>query len=407
MLSGLLLQGCGGPVDERVIVRVWAFPMLPELRDAEVYAELRKDFERENPGITVSVEMLPWAGRMQKMITAIKGNRAPDAVYLNLDFIPRLQKDGLLVPVDELMTAAERADYDPIVFDAVSMDNRAWMFPMIRTVTAAIYNKDLFAKAGLDPAKPPTTWKEVELIAQKCTLPAPGPAATQWGLGFVFGGDTLNLTFWPLLWQAGGDVLTADDRRAAFAGAEGIAALTFITSQYRKGFVPQSFMHMGGNEFASGRLAYYLGASQMEAIQVRRDAPNVNFGVGPVLKNKRRSSYATIGGFGIFKQTKHLEETAQWLRFLSRPENMKRFCKKTNYLPTKRSLGKIHQEDPILGAFENEAEFCRADVKSAASRQIMMITAPEIQAAALGTKTPEQALQDAEKSVNEMLARDQ
>lgn len=406
-LSVAVLSGCDPKAgSDKVTVRMWAFPMLPELRDHELYRELIQDFRKEHPEIDVQVEMLPWAGRQQKMITAIWGDRAPDAVYLNLDFVPRFVDLNLLLPVDEYLTSDERSDYDSAVVEGVSLNGRMWMFPILRTVAAALYNKELFAQAGLDPEKPPRNWKELEQVAKALTRDTNGDGRIdQWGLGYVFGGDTLNYTFWPLLWQAGGEVLTSDGKKVAFDTAEGTEALEFIVGMFRKGYIPHSYLGMGGNDFASGRIGYWLGTGQLEAAALRRDAPDLKLGVAPVLEQNRRLGYATIGGFSIFKSSRHRRETALWLSFLTRPDNMKKFCRTTNFLPTKQSLGAIYTDDPILGALEREAQYCRPDVKSPLARDIMRILAMDIQKAAIGEKSPEQALRDAAAIVNNMLQK--
>lgn len=407
LIAGLL-GGCGErtpSASPKVTVRMWTFPMLPELRDHELYRELTAEFQREHPDIRVQVEMLPWAGRIQKMITAIAGGRAPDAVYLNLDLVPRLVDRGALRPIDEFLTSETRADYGSMVMDSVTIDGRTWLFPMLRNVSAALYNKELFRKSGLDPDKPPTNWEELEKTARALTRDFDGDGnIDQWGLGFVLGGDTLNMGFWPLLWQAGGEVLTPDGKRAAFNSPEGVDALSLVVRLFQAGCIPKSFLSLGGNEFVAGKLGYSLGITQVEAKQYQRDAPGLQMCVAPVLEHRRRLSYSTVGGFAMFSTTRHPRETAQWLLFLSRPDIMRKYCRATMFLPARQSLGSIFQDDPILSKLERETPYLRPDVKSIYARQIMQMLVPEIQAAVLGRKTPEAALNDAAAAVNAMLA---
>jgi sn-glycerol 3-phosphate transport system substrate-binding protein len=40
-------------------------------------------------------------------------------------------------------------------------------FPFNSSTTIMFYNKDMFAKAGLDPEKPPVTWQEFVGMAAK------------------------------------------------------------------------------------------------------------------------------------------------------------------------------------------------------------------------------------------------
>ena len=42
--------------------------------------------------------------------------------------------------------------------------------------------------------------------------------------------QTLNISFYPLLWQAGGDVFSKDGKSAAFNQQPGVDALTFLAS---------------------------------------------------------------------------------------------------------------------------------------------------------------------------------
>lgn len=408
----VLLCGCAPQASDdksegsNVTVRMWAFPMLPELRDHKLYDELVADFEQANPGVKVKVEMLPWAGRSQKMLTAIAGNRAPDAVYLNLDYMPRFVDQGVLEPFDDYITPEEKADYPPEVLDAVTLEGKMWLLPLLRNPNIGIFNTNLLREAGFDPADPPRTWEQLDKAVRAMTRDTNGDGVVdQWGVGFIFGADTVNSTYWPLLWQAGGDVLTTDGKRAAFDGPEGEEALALAVNWFRDGIIPKSFIAMGASEFAMGRLGYLYGGGPMEAANLLRDAPDVPLTVGPVLEHRDRVSYSTIGSYAMFKQSRHKKETAAWLSYMTSPKVMARFCKETNYVPTKSSVGSIYADDPIFSIFEREAAYCRPDVKSVFARQIMMHLAPEMQAAALGKKSPREALDAAAKAVNEMLER--
>ena len=154
-----------------------------------------------------------------------------------------------------------------------------------------------------------------------------------------------------------------------------------------------------------GRLGLVFGGGPLEATNLLRDAPDIPLTVSPVLEHRRRISYSTIGSYALFRQSKHKKETAEWLRFLTSPPVMARFCKTTSYVPAKHSVGSIYGDDPIFSVFEREAQYCRPDVKSVFARQVMMYVKPEMQAAALNRKTPRQALDDAARLVNEMLER--
>jgi multiple sugar transport system substrate-binding protein len=406
----LLLFGCDKgltPARSKVAIRLWVSPQVPELGDYGRYADLRKRFMEENPTIDVQVEVIPWTRRMQKMITADAGDRAPDAAYIGLDFVPRFVQLGMIQPVDNFMTEKERTDYDPTALQAATQDGKLWLYPIDRSVVSGIYNKDLFAKAGLDPQQPPRTWEELEVAARKITADTDGDGQLdQWGLGFILGGDTLNMTFWPLLWQAGGDVISADGKHATFGGPEGLAALNMVSGLFKDGCIPHSYLAFGANEFASGKLGYWWGLAPVQFVQLRKDAPQLHIGVAPVLKNKTQVSYSTVGSFCIFASSRHPAETAKWLSFLTRPENMRTHCRSIFRLPVKRSVGPLYADDPDLAEFERQGQYCRTDVKSIYARQVMGVLIPEIQASVLGKKSPREALRVATEAADKLLAGD-
>ncbi len=81
---------------------------------------------------------------------------------------------------------------------------------------ALVYNKRLFAQAGLAPPTPNWTWSDFENAAMKLT----DPAKKQFGWAYV--NDASEDTvwrYWAMLWQAGGSILTPDGKHAAFNSA--------------------------------------------------------------------------------------------------------------------------------------------------------------------------------------------
>ena len=393
---------------EKVSIRMWTFPMLPELRDQEIYDELVKRFEAEHPEIDVKIETLPWVGRTQKLITAIAGNRAPDCVYLNLDLVAQLASRDSLLPMEDYLSEEAKADYGQELLDATMVDGHLYMFPMLRTIYAGIYNRTILEQVGLDPDSPPTNWEELQELADLATKDTDGDGyIDQFGLGVPLGGDSLNNSLWPLLWQAGGQVFTDDGKRVAFNSPEGVESLTFLSDLFKQGAIPRSYLSTsGGSEFSRGRVAYWFCAGSVELVALRRDVPHLDIDVAPILKHRERLSYGSVAGYGMIKNSKHPKETATWLNFITRPDNMKFMCRGMMYFPSKKSVGKIYDDDPLMSKLEAELPYTRPDVNHIHARSAPQVLVPEMQDVLLGKKTPEQALDYAEKAVNAILERD-
>ena len=90
---------------------------------------------------------------------------------------------------------------------------------------ALVYNKKLFAQAGIPPPTANWTWNDFENAAMKFT----DPSKKQFGWAYV--NDASEDTvwrYWAMLWQAGGSILTPDGKQAAFDSPAGVKAMTLL-----------------------------------------------------------------------------------------------------------------------------------------------------------------------------------
>ncbi len=78
---------------------------------------------------------------------------------------------------------------------------------------AIVYNKKLFQEAGVAPPTPDWTWDDFRAAAKELT----DPSKKQYG--WLIPADGSEDTVWhydAMLWEAGGDILNADNTKAAF-----------------------------------------------------------------------------------------------------------------------------------------------------------------------------------------------
>jgi multiple sugar transport system substrate-binding protein len=91
-------------------------------------------------------------------------------VNLFFGWLPQYLKGGYLQPLPESVfpTAAIEAEFFPLV-SAAKSEGKYYALPTAVRSLALFYNKELFRKAGLDPAKPPATLAEFREMAVKLT----------------------------------------------------------------------------------------------------------------------------------------------------------------------------------------------------------------------------------------------
>jgi multiple sugar transport system substrate-binding protein len=275
----LLFAASTGLAARQETVTMWAFPLCSD--DIEMYSKLVNEFEKENPNIKVHVEVLPWQGRMEKLMAALAANQAPDVMYLNVFLVPKLAATGNLAPLDKYLPSGVRADYFSGAIKSCQYDGRLYAMPVLQSVVTYIYNVDLFKKAGLDPKAPPETWAELEEAARKLTCDTDGDGKIdQWGIRFDLNRPSPITSVVPFVWQAGGDLISADGTEAIYDSPEAVRAVEFIKGLIDKGYMQKSNIQGGGLPFTSGKIGIDLQRENMDVIKLRAEGLDFEIAAG-------------------------------------------------------------------------------------------------------------------------------
>ena len=114
-----------------------------------------------------------YAETMTAAVAAFRAGQAPDIVQVfEVGTATMMAAKGAIKPVYVLMKDAGAA-FDPDAYlPAVAAyystpDGKMLSFPFNSSTPVVYWNKELFAKAGLDPNKPPQTWPETFETAKK------------------------------------------------------------------------------------------------------------------------------------------------------------------------------------------------------------------------------------------------
>ena len=148
---------------------------------------LAADFEKENPGVKVKpIYSGSYQESIAKALTAAKSGEPPvTSILLSTDMYTLIDEDAI-VPFDDLVKTPEDIawlkSFYPGFMENSQTGGKTWGIPFQRSTVVLYYNKESFKEAGLDPGKPPTTWKEMVDYAQKLTKRDASGRVTQWGV---------------------------------------------------------------------------------------------------------------------------------------------------------------------------------------------------------------------------------
>ncbi len=385
-------------------VSMWAYPLVSsddQGADDAMWKELIDAFRAENPDVEVSVEVLPWANRNEKLTTSLAANANPDVAYLNDDFIPQHAGDGNIIAVDDLIED-ERDDFLQNAIDNLSLDGSLYAMPILTTVTTTLFNKTLFDQIG--ETEYPATWDDMLALGPK--FKEAGVYLTSYAGALE---STLNLSYFPLLWQAGGEVLTEDGSAPAFNSPEGKEALDFVVTLIQEGYADESEAvtnpEPGAGLLMEGKVAMMMTGEAGSARRFTEAWGEGTVVIGPPLEHAVQTSYGTTAGFSIFKNSENVDAAKAWVKFITQPEQMETILRGGGFITPRSSMVGMYADDPILSEIEQYADLMHSGIHHPAARQIIAAMGPHIQSAFLGDASSEDALAAAEQEVSRLLER--
>jgi ABC-type glycerol-3-phosphate transport system substrate-binding protein len=196
--------------------------------DAQAMQRLVTAFNASHPHVVVQASSggTSTGDLLPKVTTAIAAGTYPDVAYIYGSYAANIAQSGKTV---NLASRINEPGFDwnnlyPASRQIVSPGGKVIGFPALIDNLSVIYNKKLFAEAGVPDPSPDWTWSDFRNIAKKLT----NPAKHIYGVNYPIGGDLLDTSwrFFPGLWQRGGQILSPDHKHALFNSPAGVANLT-------------------------------------------------------------------------------------------------------------------------------------------------------------------------------------
>jgi len=382
---------------EKITLTLWEFSASEQL-----LRSLLKQFEATHPNITVNVQQLSWEHGLEKIVVSIAAGNAPDVVELGTDWVSKFVDAKLLEDLTQ-ETADLRESY--FLWESVTANDRIYGVPWLAGTRLLFYNRDLFRQAGLDPERPPKTWKELLEAAQKIHDPKKGI------YGFsLFVGEPYSpwQEFFPFAWGNGATLLSKDQRRCLIDEPPMVEALSFY--QKLKPYSLVDRQSQVNTLFANGKVGMQIsGAWNFRLIP--RLNPELHFGVAllPKPAADRGMSAAFAGGeiLTLLKHSPHPHEAMALIRFLINEENTIEVVKlQQNVLPTfKNALRHPYfQNHPYQKLFFEQMKSAVAPPLHPSWFEIQEILTQAIEEAIIQNVPPERVLGLARKRIDTLLA---
>lgn len=398
----VVMTGCGsgGSGSEKSTVTLWMYPVImDQAANKSFWDKVEKDFEAKNPAVDVTIDQQPWDGRQEKVTTALASRKGFDLVVLGPDQIPQYAQQGTLEPVDDVV-APEKAAYLPNSLTALSVDGKLYGVPIYQTITAPIYNKKLFADAGV--TKVPETWAELKEAAPKlaaakvAVLDYPGKPEV-----------SLNQSFYPILWANGGSVFAPDGKSVVVNNQQGVDSLQYLLDLKAAGGLPENTASKGndieGGPLAAGKTALYHAATAIQAEQLGAAIGAENVGIGLPLEGTKRVAFGIPGGLVLAKHSENKDAARKFAAYVASAEVAGPLAKESGFFSARTDVT-IPGQSEASKEFAKSLEFAFPGDTHPKARQVMSMIAAHVQAALIGKEDAKAALDAAAKEANELLA---
>ncbi|MDM7464291.1 MAG: ABC transporter substrate-binding protein [Tepidimonas taiwanensis] len=377
---------------------------------------LAADFEKEHPGIKVKpVYAGSYQDTITKVLTAAKGGDAPHmAVMLSTDMYTLID-EGVVVPFDELIkTSADRAwmsSFYPGFMKNSQTGGKTWGIPFQRSTIVMYWNKELFKQAGLDPNRPPQNWAELVDYGKKLTQRDAAGKVITWGVQVPSSGFPYWL-FQGFTTQNGVELMNAAGTQTYFDKPEVVEALQYWVDLSRKhqihppgvvewGTTPKDFLE---------RKAAIIWTTTGNLTNIRNNA-KFDFGVAMLPAGKQRGTPTGGGNFYVFKKASAAEREAamKFIQWVTSPKRAAEWAIATGYVAVSPAAWDTPEMTTYLADFpaptvaRDQLQYAVAELSTHENQRVTKALNDGLQAALTGAKTPQQALQDAQREAERIL----
>lgn len=374
----------------------------------EFINEVVADFNAANPDIHVEHLGTNFWDYWTRLTTAMAAGTGPDVALNDLGNVASRASAGIIRDISAEM-AATGATLDPYweaTHPMLTYEGGIYALPFETDVRALYYNKDHFAAVGLD--RPPANWAELSEYADLLTFKAANGRLERVGFNPNIG----NLGFYTLAWLNNAEFLD-DEGNLVLNSPETVEALEFMVDlvnrygQREMSAFTATFGSGATDPFLAGQVSM-IAQNNTFAAQIRRFAPDLDFGVAPLPNNDSPASWSNGFSIEIAASTRNPEAAWRFMEYVMSAEVQAAYAKRNGSMVGNQAAA----TDPELMTDEVWAAMVEQMGVSRFRPFVMEAPTwydtalqPEVDAALLGRKSPQQALDDAQRALEAEIQR--
>jgi len=354
------------------------------------------------------------------ILASVVGKTTPD-IYANMwqGSVEMYAKAGVLVPLDTLEGFTEFIKArcsKKVLKEITSSDGHIYQVPWKINPIMTIYNKRLLSDFGL--SKLPSTYDEYFKAGEKIKADKDNDGYIDQWVGYtavkVIWYERL-MNFYPLYIAASDGGALIKDNKADFNNEYGVGVFRFLQELYQKEFFSKERLTAGQDRFITEDLiTQWKGPWEIRHVNKFKERDDFEFGFYPMQVPKEHKgpvyTYSDPKNIVVFNTCENPQKAWEFIKTLIDKEGDKKLLEITTQLPNRKNLEteEIFQDyfekNPKMKVFAKQANYLKGIDNCEVIVEVFDIISQEYEACVIyNKKTPEKAIEDAAKAVNNLL----
>ncbi|MBP9733914.1 MAG: extracellular solute-binding protein [Candidatus Omnitrophica bacterium] len=423
LAASLIVSGCANkPSDGHnpaTTITVWHW-----MSDREnAFIELAKKYEAET-GTHVKFDLYaPSESYSQKVKAAAQTNTLPDVfgVLGESRDLASYIKSGFVADLSDALAPDAKGSWRERLFDKAFEVNQfkagnsygvmpgVYGMPLDMSTIQFVYNKDLFAKAELDPEAPPRTWQE--FMAASRALQDAGIPPLVSGFGEIWMLDALSSN-WAMNIMGEDKFFDTYRGKVKYTDPDWVQVLSLFKEMADEGVIIPGAVTMvnktAEQTFANGRAAMAFNGSWCVNVYKGMN-PSLNYGAFLPPQVSATRSLKIWGGAGssfmVNARSARKSQAIEFLKWLAEADQQSYLANVTNNLPANRNS--LKDLSPILAQFADDIDSTtHPNVYPVhEDHRVLEAWSKGIQSILIGEKSPEQVAQEVQSAKEREMGR--
>ncbi|GII55172.1 sugar transporter [Planotetraspora thailandica] len=297
------------------------------------------DYQAAHSGVTLDIQIQEWDGIGQKVTSALASNDAPDVIEVGNTQVAEYAASGGVKDLTDKAAELNGTDWLPGLAEPGKIDGRQYGIPWYAANRVVIYNKDLFAKAGVTaPPKTRDEWIDITTKLNK------GGAQ-----GIYLPGQNWY-TLAGFIWDEGGDLAVQEGTtwKGALDTPQALAGMDFYKKLQALGDGPRDSDEANppqADVFAKGDVAQLISAPG-GAVAIEKANPELKGKLGffPIPgKTADKPGAVFTGGSDLIipEASKNQDAAYEVVKALAGEKFQTDMAKEMSYVPNRVSLAGV------------------------------------------------------------------